>query len=62
MGYSKESLSNDVVDQYTNHLQFIHDFQLEHDYALDTKTVTKDNDNTTSDETTNGSAEEPTKP
>ena len=61
MGYSKESLSNDVVDQYTNHLQFIHDFQLEHDYDLDTKTVTKDNDNTTSDETTNGSAEEPTK-
>lgn len=44
MGYSRESLSNDIVDQYTNHLQFIHNFQLEHDYDPE-KTMMKDTSN-----------------
>lgn len=42
MGYSKESLSNDIVDQYTNHLQFIHNFQLEHNYVPDNKEAKPD--------------------
>ncbi len=42
MGYSKESLSNDIVDQYTNHLQFIHNFQLEHNYDPEGKAMTRE--------------------
>ncbi len=42
MGYSKESLSNDIVDQYTNHLQFIHNFQLEHNYDPEGKPMIRE--------------------
>jgi choline/glycine/proline betaine transport protein len=57
MGYSKESLSNDIVDQYTNHLQFIHNFQLEHDVKSILKETNNGNDANGNSETT----EEPSK-
>jgi len=57
MGYSKESLSNDIVDQYTNHLQFIHNFQLEHDVKSILKETNNGNDVSGNSETT----EEPSK-
>lgn len=50
MGYSKESLSNDIVDQYTNHLQFIHNFQLEHNYDPEAKPMMRDTSSENSEE------------
>ena len=57
MGYSKESLSNDIVDQYTNHLQFIHNFQLEHDV----KSVLKETNNGSDANGNSETTEEPSK-